>query len=327
MLIAAGAPHRLSARRLPRLGALRAQRATARRWPRRSRRWTSAASSASACTPARTSSRSSPRRATRTRLAIAEVVADMPHVFGLGQYGGHRVHISDVDFVIESDRGVFVLPEIAGHRCRPRHRRASSSRWCRKARRCSSASARIPNIVAQLLAGRRQGRLRHPHRDVRRRHHAPARGRQGEQPQGHLRRLLDRHLRRWQRELYRWMHRNPEVRMLPVMQVNDPAIIRQQPPHGEHQRRHRRRPQRPGDGRHRRAAPVLGRRRARAVRHRRARQRGGQEHHLPALDRDGRRPARVDHRRHAARRARRSPRRATTSSTSSPSTASPTSAC
>jgi acyl-CoA hydrolase len=28
-------------------------------------------------------------------------------------------------------------------------------------------------------------------------------------------------------ELYRWMHRNPEVRMLPVMQVNDPAIIRQ----------------------------------------------------------------------------------------------------
>ena len=27
-------------------------------------------------------------------------------------------------------------------------------------------------------------------------------------------------------ELYRWMHRNPEVRMLPVAQVNDPAIIR-----------------------------------------------------------------------------------------------------
>jgi acyl-CoA hydrolase len=28
------------------------------------------------------------------------------------------------------------------------------------------------------------------------------------------------------RELYRWLDRNPEVRMLPVLYVNDPAIIR-----------------------------------------------------------------------------------------------------
>ena len=82
--------------------------------------------------------------------------------------------------------------------------------------------------------------------------------------------------------------------MLPVTQVNDPAIIR----------RNRRMVSingaiavdltRPGHGRHRRAAPVLRRRRPRAVRHRRARQRGGQEHHLPALDGDGRRRAGVD---------------------------------
>ncbi len=40
-----------------------------------------------------------------------EVVADMPHVLGLGQYGGHRIHVSEVDCVIESDRSAFVLPE------------------------------------------------------------------------------------------------------------------------------------------------------------------------------------------------------------------------
>ena len=38
------------------------------------------------------------------RLAIGEVMRDMPHVFGLGRYGGHRIHVSEIDCVVESDR-------------------------------------------------------------------------------------------------------------------------------------------------------------------------------------------------------------------------------
>src|SRR5262249_4360048 len=45
------------------------------------------------------------------RLAIGEVVREMPTVLGLGRYGGHRVHVSEIDYVIETDRSVFVLPE------------------------------------------------------------------------------------------------------------------------------------------------------------------------------------------------------------------------
>ena len=79
----------------------------------------------------------------RERLAIVEVVRDLPQVFGLDQHGGHRVHVSEVDCVIESDRSAYVLPD-ARSPTRTRRSRGTLSGWSRTARRCSSASAPSP---------------------------------------------------------------------------------------------------------------------------------------------------------------------------------------
>src|SRR5262249_17467471 len=45
------------------------------------------------------------------RLAIAEVTKTIPQVLGLEPYGSNRIHISEVDCVVESDRRVFELPD------------------------------------------------------------------------------------------------------------------------------------------------------------------------------------------------------------------------
>lgn len=159
------------------------------------------------------------------RLAVAEVVADMPHVFGLGQYGGHRAHVSEVDAVIESDRSVFVLPEspIADA---DRAIGASVESLVADGATLQFGIGAIPNTVAQLLADGRKGDF----------------GIHTEMLVDGIMRLhlagkISNHkgvfdgfsiatFGAGSSALYRWMHRNPEVRMLPVAQVNDPAVIR-----------------------------------------------------------------------------------------------------
>jgi acyl-CoA hydrolase len=159
------------------------------------------------------------------RLAILEVVPDMPHVFGLGQFGGHRVHVSEVDCVIESDRQVFTLPDAPIGEA-DRRIAAHVEQLIDDGATLQFGIGGIPNSVAQLLAAGDKG-----HFGI------------------HTEMLVDGIMRLHQAgkvsnhkgifdgfsvgtfaagsaELYRWLHRNPEVRMLPVTQVNDPAIIR-----------------------------------------------------------------------------------------------------
>ena len=77
------------------------------------------------------------------RLAIGEVVRDMPRVLGLGRHGGNRVHVSEVDCLVETDRPLFVLPEIPSPpRMRPSP--ATSRNRSKTARRCRSASGGSP---------------------------------------------------------------------------------------------------------------------------------------------------------------------------------------
>jgi acyl-CoA hydrolase len=159
------------------------------------------------------------------RLAIGEVNPNIPRVLGLGRFGGHRIHISEIDYIIESNDPAFELPEavvsgedkaIAGH----------IEELIPDGATLQTGIGAIPNIVAQLLAQGTKGDfgihtemmvdgIMHLHKAGKITNH-----------KGVYDGFSVATFAAGSKELYQWMDRNPEVRMLPVGQVNDPAIIR-----------------------------------------------------------------------------------------------------
>ena len=159
------------------------------------------------------------------RLAIGEVIHDMPTVLGLGHHGGHRIHISELDCVVESDRPLFELPEMAVTE-QDRAIAAHVEELITDGATLQIGIGAIPNIVAQLLAAGRKGDfgihtemlvdgIMHLHRAGKITNH-----------KGIYDGFSVGTFAAGSQELYRWMHLNPEVRLLPVGDVNDPAIIR-----------------------------------------------------------------------------------------------------
>jgi acyl-CoA hydrolase len=159
------------------------------------------------------------------RLAIGEVNPSMPHVLGLGRFGGNRIHVSEIDCIIESDRPVFELPEqpvteedrtIAEH----------VEKLIDNGATLQIGIGGVPNIVAQLLAAGKKGDfgihtemmvdgIMHLHQAGKITNH-----------KGVYDGFSVATFGAGSRALYQWIDHNPEVRMLPVGQVNDPAIIR-----------------------------------------------------------------------------------------------------
>jgi acyl-CoA hydrolase len=159
------------------------------------------------------------------RLAIVEVVRDMPHVYGLGRYGGHRIHVSEVDCIIESDRTPFILPEAAITEADAAIA-AHVESLIDDGATLQFGIGGIPNAVAQLLANGHKGDfgihtelfvdgIMNLHRAGKISNH-----------KGIFDGFSVATFAAGSAELYRWMDRNPEVRLLPVDQVNDPAVIR-----------------------------------------------------------------------------------------------------
>lgn len=159
------------------------------------------------------------------RLAIAEVVADMPCVYGLGEHGGNRIHVSEVDCVVESDRSAFVLPEMAVSDADERIA-AYVEQLIDDGATLQFGIGGIPNSVARLLAAGGKGDfgihtemfvdgIMHLHQAGKVTNH-----------KGVFDGFSIATFAAGSADLYRWLHCNPEVRMLPVAQVNDPAIIR-----------------------------------------------------------------------------------------------------
>ena len=159
------------------------------------------------------------------RVAVAEVVPDMPYVLGLGRYGGHRIHISEIDCVVESERSVFELPE---NPVTDEDRAIAQSveHLIDNGATLQIGIGAIPNIVASLLAAGKKGDfgihtemfvdgIMQLHRAGKITNH-----------KGVYDGFSVATFAAGSRELYKWMDHNPEVRMLPVAQVNDPAIIR-----------------------------------------------------------------------------------------------------
>jgi acyl-CoA hydrolase len=160
------------------------------------------------------------------RLAIGEIVRDMPTVFGLGSYGANCIHISDLDCVIESDRSVFELPpqEVTDEDKTIAH---YVEELIEDGSTLQIGIGGVTNTIAQLLASGNKGDfgihtemmvdgIMHLHKADKVTNH-----------KGIHDGFSVATFAAGSRDLYRWMHRNPEVRMLPVAQVNDPAIIRQ----------------------------------------------------------------------------------------------------
>jgi acyl-CoA hydrolase len=159
------------------------------------------------------------------RLAIGEVNRSLPHVLGLGRFGGHRIHVSEVDCLIESDRQVFELPEspvTPEDRAIAQHVEALIDSGAT----LQTGIGAIPNIVAQLLAEGTKGDfgihtemmvdgIMHLHQAGKVTNH-----------KGVYDGFSVATFGAGSKALYAWMDHNPEVRLLPVAQVNDPAIIR-----------------------------------------------------------------------------------------------------
>jgi len=159
------------------------------------------------------------------RLAIGEVNRTMPHVLGLGRFGGNRIHISEIDRVVESDRSVFELPE------QPVTTEDKAIAQYVEELIDNGATLQIgiggvPNIVAQLLAVGKKGDFGiHTEMMVDGIMHLHQAGKIGNH-KGVYDGFSVATFGAGSRALYDWMDHNPEVRMLPVAQVNDPAIIR-----------------------------------------------------------------------------------------------------
>lgn len=159
------------------------------------------------------------------RIAIAEVNPAMPHVHGIARCGGHRIHISEVDCVVESNDPIFELPSepvtdvdraIAEH----------VEQLIENGATLQIGIGAVPNLVAQLLASGKKGDFGiHTEMLVEGIMHLHEAGKVSNH-KGVFDGYSVATFGAGSRRLYEWVHRNPEVRMLPVSYVNDPAIIR-----------------------------------------------------------------------------------------------------
>lgn len=159
------------------------------------------------------------------RLAIAEVNSNMPRVLGLGRYGGNRIHISELDCVIESQAPIFELPETPVSE-EDRAIAGFVEGLVENGATLQIGIGGVPNIVAELLAAGKKGDFG-IHTEmfvdgIMRLHQAGKISNHKGIHDGYSVATFAA----GSGALYRWMHENPEVRMLPVAEVNDPAIIR-----------------------------------------------------------------------------------------------------
>jgi acyl-CoA hydrolase len=159
------------------------------------------------------------------RLAIAEVYSDMPHILGLGRYGAHRIHVSELDCIVESDRSVFELPdmpvtegdEAIGHHV---------ERLIKNGATLQIGIGAVPNLVAQALAAGTKGDFGIHTEMITDGVMALRKAGKITNHKGIYDGFSIGTFAAGSKALYAWLDHNPEVRMLPVAQVNDPAIIR-----------------------------------------------------------------------------------------------------
>jgi len=162
------------------------------------------------------------------RLAIAELNRKMPRIDGLEDYGRNRVHVSEVDALVEHDADLVALPAakaspedlaIAGHVCE----------YIEAGAVLQFGIGAIPDEIARRLAeGASGGYGIHTEMicdGVMRMHEAGKVTNRKPVYDG----FTVATFALGSTPLYRWLDGNPVVRVLPVCAVNDPAILRRIP--------------------------------------------------------------------------------------------------
>jgi acyl-CoA hydrolase len=158
------------------------------------------------------------------RLAIAEVNPRMPRIDGLEALGGNRVHVSEVDFLVEYDEELVTLP----HEDPSAEELAVARLVCDRVHPeaiLQFGIGAIPNEIARILA-ERDGGAYGIHSEmvsdgVMRLHEAGKVTNRKPVYDG----VTAATFALGSDALYRWLDRNPLVRMLPVTDVNGADVL------------------------------------------------------------------------------------------------------
>jgi acyl-CoA hydrolase len=159
------------------------------------------------------------------RVLIVEVNPNMPAVAGLPEYGGNRVHVSEVDAIVESDEPLFEIPDFPPSEAERTIARLVSDRIDHGAT-LQFGIGGVPGEIAEALLASGKGEFG-IHTEmfgdgIMKLHEAgKVANRKGVHDGVSVGTFA-----LGSRALYRWLDRNPAVRMLPVERSNDPAIIR-----------------------------------------------------------------------------------------------------
>jgi acyl-CoA hydrolase len=158
------------------------------------------------------------------RLAIAEVNRYMPRIAGLPEFGGHRVHVSEIDVVLEDDSPLVTVPYVE-----PAPEERAIARWVAEliedGATLQFGIGGIPNAVAELLCAEAKGDFG-IHSEmlvdgIMRLHEAgKVVNRKGVHDGFSIGTFAG-----GSEALYRWLDRNPVVRLLPVSEVNSPPLF------------------------------------------------------------------------------------------------------
>ena len=162
------------------------------------------------------------------RLAIAEVNPRMPRVDGLPHLGGNRVHVSEVDVVVEHDEALVTIPEDPTSPEDLAIAQLVVERIHPEAILQFGIGAVPDEIARRLAAGSAGGFGIHTEMvsdGVMHLHEAGKVANRKPLYPGHTVATFALGSER----LYRWLDGNPEVRMLPVSDVNDAWVLRQLP--------------------------------------------------------------------------------------------------
>jgi acyl-CoA hydrolase len=158
------------------------------------------------------------------RLAIAEVNREMPRVDGLEDFGGNRVHVSQVDAIVEHDEELVTLPDAPALPEDLAIARLVAERIPAGAI-LQFGIGGIPDEIGRILAEGREGGFG-VHTEmisdgVMRLHQAGKVSNRKPVYPG----VTVATFALGSRDLYRWLHDNPSVRMLPVTDVNDASVL------------------------------------------------------------------------------------------------------
>ncbi|OQY67127.1 MAG: hypothetical protein B6D46_07890 [Polyangiaceae bacterium UTPRO1] len=163
-----------------------------------------------------------------TRLAIAEINPRMPRLRGLPELGGNRVHVSEVDVLVEHDAEIVTIADPQPSAADIAIARQVCERIAPDAILQFGIGA-IPNAIAALLAERGPGDFG-IHTEmlsdgVMRLHQAGAVANRKPLYDG----VTVATFALGSRALYDWLDGNPDVCILPVTAVNGPEVLAQLP--------------------------------------------------------------------------------------------------